>query len=142
MQLPGKTRFDSDGFGDRLIPMSKSTLFDPTQAGVLDLAEATQFPDTGVVSRALHDEDGVRMTLFAFAAGQRVTEHSTPARALVQILSGTCEFTLAGKKTPLRAGNLLHMPPGFPHAVFATEAFSMLLITVREKGTTAEPQPS
>jgi quercetin dioxygenase-like cupin family protein len=122
--------------------MSRSTLFDPTQAGILHLAEATQFSDTGVVSRALHDEGGVRVTLFAFAAGQRVTEHSTPARALVQILSGTCEFTLAGKKTPLRAGNLLHMPPGFPHAVFATEAFSMLLITVREKGTTAEPQPS
>jgi len=43
------------------------------------------------------------------AAGQEITEHSTPARALVQVLSGTCEFTLAGKKTPLRAGDLLHM---------------------------------
>jgi len=54
----------------------------------------------------------------------------------VQVLSGTCEFTLAGKKTPLRAGELLHMPPGLPHAVTATEAFSMLLVIIREK-----PQP-
>ena len=42
--------------------MSKSTLFDPTQIGVLHLAEATQFSDTGIVSRALHDQGGVRMT--------------------------------------------------------------------------------
>jgi quercetin dioxygenase-like cupin family protein len=115
--------------------MSKSTLFDPTQTGVLHLAEATQFSETGIVSRALHDEGGVRVTLFAFAAGQQLTEHTTPARALVQILGGACEFTLAGKKTPLRAGDLLHMPPGLPHAVYATEPFSMLLITIRKSGS-------
>jgi quercetin dioxygenase-like cupin family protein len=115
--------------------MSQSTLFDPTKAGVLNLAETTEFSAAGIVSRALHDQDGVRVTLFALAAGQEITEHSTPARALVQVLSGTCEFTLAGKKTPLRAGDLLHMPPGLPHAVTATEAFSMLLVIIREKAT-------
>ena len=72
------------------------------------------------------------MTLFAFAAGQQLTEHATPARALVQILSGACEFTLGGKKTLLHAGDLAHMPPNLPHAVSATEAFSMLLTTIRE----------
>jgi quercetin dioxygenase-like cupin family protein len=118
--------------------MSKSTLFDPTEAGVLHLAEVTQFSDAGIVSRALHDQGGVRVTLFAFAAGQQLTEHATPARALVQVLSGACEFSLAGKKTPLRAGDLLHMPPGLPHAVLATEAFSMLLTTIREVMTSRE----
>jgi quercetin dioxygenase-like cupin family protein len=112
--------------------MSQSTLFDPTKAGVLNLAETTEFSAAGIVSRALHDQDGVRVTLFALAAGQEITEHSTPARALVQVLSGTCEFTLAGKKTPLRAGDLLHMPPGLPHAVTATE---VLLVIIREKAT-------
>ena len=112
--------------------MTKSTLFDPTAAGVIHLAEAAQFSEAGIVSRALHDRAGVRVTLFAFAAGQQLTEHATPARALVQVLSGICEFTLAGKKTPLRAGDLLHMPPGLPHAVFAPEPFSMLLTTIRE----------
>jgi quercetin dioxygenase-like cupin family protein len=111
--------------------MSKSTLFEPTQTGILHLVEATQFSDAGIVSRALHDQDGVRVTLFAFAAGQQLTEHASPARALVQVLTGACEFTLAGKKTPLRAGDLLHMPPGLLHGVVATEAFSMLLTLVR-----------
>jgi quercetin dioxygenase-like cupin family protein len=111
--------------------MSKSTLFDPSAAGVINLAEATQFSESGIVSRALHDIDGMRVTLFAFAAGQQLTEHTTPARALVQILSGSCEFTLAGKKTPLKCGDFLHMPPGLSHSVVATEPFSMLLITIR-----------
>ncbi len=118
--------------------MSTSTLFDPAQTGVIHLAEAAQYSEAGIVSRALHDRDGVRVTLFSFAAGQRLTEHATPARALVQILSGTCEFTLAGKKTPLRAGDFLHLPPGVPHAVEATEPFAMLLVTIRE-GRTGSP---
>jgi quercetin dioxygenase-like cupin family protein len=112
--------------------MSQSTLFDPKQAGIIRLAEATQFSDAGIVSRALHDQGGVRVTLFAFVAGQQITEHATPARALVQILSGACEFSLAGEKAPLRAGDLLHLPPGLPHAVLATEAFSMLTTLIRE----------
>jgi quercetin dioxygenase-like cupin family protein len=118
--------------------MSTSTLFDPAQTGVIHLAEAAQFSEAGIVSRALHDQGGVRVTLFSFAAGQQLTEHASPARALVQILSGACEFVLAGKKIPLRAGDLLHLPPGVSHAVDATEPFAMLLVTIRE-GRTESP---
>ncbi len=119
--------------------MSKTTLFDPAKAAVIHLADETQFSDSGIVSRAVHDQAGVRATLFAFAAGQELTEHATPARALLQILSGACEVTLAGTKTLLRAGDLLHMPPNLPHAVRATEAFSMLLITIRERAPGSLP---
>lgn len=115
--------------------MSKSTPFDPAQAGVLQLPEIVQPSNAGIVSRVLLDTDGTRVMLLAFAAGQQRAEHSTPARALVQILSGSCEFTLAGKKTSLRAGDLLHMPPGFPHAVLATEPFTMLVTTIRQSGS-------
>ena len=69
--------------------------------------------------------------LFSFAAGQSLTEHATPARALVQILSGSCEFVLAGKASVLKAGDFVHMPPGALHAVRATEAFTMLLTLLR-----------
>lgn len=132
---PAEKRQGDSFARNNLFPMSKSTLFDPAQAGVLHLAEAAQFSEAGIVSRALHDQAGVRVTLFAFAAGQQLTEHATPTRALVQILSGRCTFTLAGKETPLAAGDLLHMPPGLPHAVSSAGPFSMLLTTIRE------PQP-
>jgi quercetin dioxygenase-like cupin family protein len=119
--------------------MAKTTLFDPAASGVIHLAEAAQFSEAGIVSRALHDQAGVRVTLFAFGAGQQLTEHMSAARALIQVLSGTGEFTLAGTKSLLRAGDLLHLPPGLPHAVFAPEPFSMLLITIREPKINSAP---
>ena len=50
---------------------------------------------------------------------------------MIQILSGRCEFSLAGKPDLLKAGDLLHLPSNLPHAVKATEKFSMLLTLLR-----------
>lgn len=107
--------------------MSEKPLFSPTQAGVLDLDAETQFAPNGIVSRTVFTGGPARMVLFGFDAGQELTEHTSPHHALVQILSGRCEFTLAGEARELKKGDLLYMPPGLPHAVKATERFSMLL---------------
>jgi len=56
-----------------------------------------------------------------------LSEHTSTQHALIQILSGQCEFSLAGTPHPLKAGDVLYMPPNLPHAVKATEQFSMLL---------------
>ncbi len=112
--------------------MSSRTLLPSDGAGTLPLAASTQFSDSGIVSRTILSAGRTRVVLFGFAAGQELTEHATPARALVQMLSGRAEWTLAGEKRTLAAGELLHMPPGLPHAVRAAEPFSMLLTLVRE----------
>ncbi len=117
--------------------MNSNTLLPPDQAGTLPLASSTQFSDSGIVSRTILSAGRTRVVLFSFAAGQELTEHATPARALVQMLSGRAEWTLGGEKRPLAAGDLLHMPPGLPHAVRATEPFSMLLTLVRENDSAA-----
>lgn len=111
--------------------MANPALLSPVEAGILHLPEAAQASESGIVSRTVLDTDRLRVTLFTFAAGQELTEHATPARALVQILSGTCEFLLAGKPVALQAGDFLHMPPGLPHAVHASAAFTMLLTVLR-----------
>ena len=117
--------------------MSSSTLLASDAAGVLALVPATQFSDSGIVSRTILSAGRTRVVLFGFAAGQELTEHATPARALVQMLSGRAEWTLAGEKRSLAAGELLHMPPGLSHAVRANEPFSMLLTLVRESESAA-----
>lgn len=86
----------------------------------------------GVVSRAVLTTSGLRVTLFHFAAGQGLSEHTSKARALIQLLGGTCTFTVSGRSFVLKPGDLLHLPPGEPHAVTGTEAFSMLLTQVSE----------
>lgn len=117
--------------------MSSNTLLPSNQPGTLPLAASAQFSDSGIVSRTVLSAGCTRVVLFSFAVGQELTEHATPARALVQMLSGRAEWTLGGEKRPLTAGDLLHMPPGLPHAVRAIEPFSMLLTLVRENDSAA-----
>ena len=107
--------------------MSERPIIDIQQEKILSLAQETQFAPNGIVSRTLLRTPTTRVVLFGFAAGQELSEHTSTQHALIQILSGQCEFSLAGKPHPLKAGDLLYMPPNLPHAVRATEQFSMLL---------------
>ena len=81
----------------------------------------------GIVSQAVLTAPGLRVTLFQFAAGQELSEHTTPARALIQVLAGRCTFTLPERTVALDAGDLLHLPPGLPHAVRATADVTLLI---------------
>ena len=118
---------------------SRSTLLPADSVGVVALATVAQAAADGIVSKPLIDAGRTRVVLFTFDAGQELTEHATPARALVQILSGRAEWTLAGAKREIGAGELLHMPPGLPHAVRALEPMTMLLTLVRERESAAPP---
>jgi quercetin dioxygenase-like cupin family protein len=107
--------------------MNEKPLVEPGSTKILSLAKETQFAASGIVSRTLLNEDGLRATLFGFAESQELTEHTSTRHALVQILSGECEFSLAGRPHSLKAGDFFYMPPNLAHAVKATKQFSMLL---------------
>jgi quercetin dioxygenase-like cupin family protein len=107
--------------------MNDQPLIDSGREKILSLPAETQYAPNGIVSRTLLRTAHSRTVLFGFAAGQELTEHTSTQHAVVQILSGACEFSLAGVPRQLKAGDLLYMPPNLPHAVKATEQFSMLL---------------
>ena len=109
-----------------------ATLLSPDSAGICALFEPVKNVAHGIVSRAVLTTPGLRLTLFHFAAGQELSEHTSKARALVQVLSGTCNFSVGGTVHVLKPGDLLHLPPGAPHAVTAPEPFTMLLTQVTE----------
>ena len=111
--------------------MNEQPLIDASREHVFSLAAETQFAPNGIVSRTLLRTPGGRVTLFGFDAGQELTEHTSTQHALVQVLSGSCEFALAGKWQTLKSGDALSMPPGLAHAVKATERFAMLLTLFR-----------
>ena len=111
--------------------MSEQPLIDIRQERVVSLAAETQFAPNGIVSRTLLRTPGARVVLFGFAEGQELTEHTSTQRALVQVLSGECEFSLAGKPHALKSGDFLHMPPNLPHAMKATKQCSMLLTLLK-----------
>ena len=107
--------------------MSASSLLPADTAGVGPLHAPASGVTHGIVSQAVLTAPGLRVTLFHFAAGQELSEHTSSARALVQVLSGRGEFTFHGQKHLLQAGDLLHLPPRLPHAVRAVEDMTMLL---------------
>lgn len=107
--------------------MSEQPLIGLDREKIIALAEETKFAAHGIVSRTLFRGANGRVVLFGFAEGQELTEHTSTQQALIQILSGECEFFLAGKPHHLKTGDLLYMPPHLPHAVKATRPFSMLL---------------
>src|ERR1035437_638823 len=107
--------------------MNEKPIIDSGAEKILSLAEETRLAPNGIVSRTLLGTANSRVVLFGFAEGQELTEHTSTQHAVIQILSGECEFSLASKLHTLKAGDLLYMPPNLPHSVRAITQFSMLL---------------
>lgn len=116
--------------------MSQTSLIAAEAAQSLALADAVQISPAGIVSRTLVQTPELRTVLFAFDAGQELTSHTSRRRALVQVLSGVCDFFFAGAWHRLESGALLHLPPGHPHAVRAGAGPFTMLLTLA-----AEPAP-
>ena len=94
---------------------------------VVNLGGLVQYMDGQVVSRTLAQNSAVSVTLFAFAKGEEIGTHDSEGDAMVTVLEGTGEFTVGGIKHQVKAGEALVMPAKIPHAVYAVEAFKMLL---------------
>ena len=100
-------------------------------AHVHKLGDLVSYQDGSVVSRVLMKQKTGNVTLFAFDAGQELSEHTAPFDALVQVLDGEAEVTIAGEGFEVRAGEAIIMPAGRPHAVRAVSRFRMLLTMIR-----------
>ncbi len=97
---------------------------------VVDLASLVEAAPGQVVSRTLAQNAAVSVTLFAFDKGEEISTHASGGDAMVSVLEGTGKFTVDGVEHIARAGQALVMPAGKPHAVYAQEAFKMLLVVV------------
>ncbi|MFO1514931.1 MAG: cupin domain-containing protein [Verrucomicrobiota bacterium] len=111
--------------------MKELPLIAPNETKVLNLADETKFAANGIVSRTILNTAHSRTILFGFAEGQELSEHTSTQHALIEILSGECDFDLDGQCHTLKAGAFLHMPPNLRHAVRAKQPFSMLLTLIK-----------
>jgi quercetin dioxygenase-like cupin family protein len=95
------------------------------------LTEMIDYADGSIVSKTLIDKSVGTITLFAFDRGQKLSEHTAPYDAVVQILDGSADITIGGKPETICAGQLIVMPANIPHTVAAKEKFKMMLIMIR-----------
>jgi quercetin dioxygenase-like cupin family protein/2-polyprenyl-3-methyl-5-hydroxy-6-metoxy-1,4-benzoquinol methylase len=85
----------------------------------------------GIVSKQLLKTPNGNVTLFAFDAGQALSEHSSPYEALVFVTEGEAEITIAGQRQLVPAGESVRLPANVPHGVQAPSRFKMTLTMMR-----------
>jgi len=110
--------------------MSTTSIIPPAEA--IDLTALLEPASGGIASRVLAKNGGGSLTLFAFGAGEGLSEHTTPFDALVLTLDGALTLTIGGQQVTSAPGTIVRLPANVPHAVDAAVASRMLLIMLRE----------
>ncbi len=89
------------------------------------------YQDGAIVSREIIKKPTGSVTIFAFAEGQGLSEHTAPFDALVQVVEGETEIVISGHPHRLKGGEMILMPAGQPHALKALTQFKMILTMIR-----------
>ena len=110
-------------------PLPPSTPFAP--ARVASIADLVGYQDGAVVSRVIVKKPTGNITLFAFDQEQGLSEHTAPFDALVQMVEGEAEITIAGQPHQLRGGEMILLPANQPHALRAVTRYKMVLTMIR-----------
>jgi quercetin dioxygenase-like cupin family protein len=101
------------------------------EPGVSRAIDLVSYQDDAIVSRIVLKRDAGSVTLFAFDAGQELSEHTSPYDALVQVIEGEAAISIAGRPYRIGSGEMLLMPAEQPHALKAVSRFKMLLTMIR-----------
>jgi quercetin dioxygenase-like cupin family protein len=96
-----------------------------------DVASAMTIQAGTIVSKVIFRDNDVNVTVFGFDTGEELTEHQAGRPAVVEVLTGRLRFTAAGEELDAGPGFWLHMAPGTPHSLVATEPTVMLLTLIR-----------
>lgn len=102
-------------------------------ADVFDYKKIIEYQSGAVVSRAIVDKVSGTVTVFAFDAGQKLSTHSAPFDALLQVTDGMGRICIGTKEYKLKTNEAIIMPAGEPHSVHADEKFKMVLTMIKEK---------
>ena len=113
------------------MPKTEANTGKKTTLGPANLSGLIAYQKGSVVSREIVSKPTGTVTLFAFDEGQGLSEHTAPFDALVHVLDGQAEITIAGNKHVVGAGEMIIMPAGQPHALKALGQFKMLLVMIR-----------
>jgi quercetin dioxygenase-like cupin family protein len=98
---------------------------------VLNFEKMIEYSAGGVISKQVLKNQSGNITLFSFDKGQGLTEHTAPFDAIVQILDGEAEITIAGEPNLVKKDESIIMPANITHALQANERFKMLLTMIK-----------
>jgi quercetin dioxygenase-like cupin family protein len=100
-------------------------------SNVFKFQEKVEYSTEGIVSKIVISRPVGNVTLFAFDKGQKLSTHSAPFDAMVQVIEGKAEIVINEQPFNMEAGDTIIMPAGIPHGVIATEKFKMVLTMIK-----------
>jgi quercetin dioxygenase-like cupin family protein len=103
----------------------------PLYLHINDVVKEAQIPAKGILSRTLHNDEKVKAVLFAFAAGEELSEHTASMPAILHFLQGEAKLTLGEDIVEAKSNTWVHMPTGQRHSIHAETAVVMLLLLLK-----------
>lgn len=97
-----------------------------------DLSNDVAIPGDGTISRTLYQDDGLKVVLFGFAAGQELSEHTAAVPAVLHFLEGTAHVTLGTEMLAAQLNTWVQMPAHLPHSIRAETPVKMLLLLLKQ----------
>jgi quercetin dioxygenase-like cupin family protein len=101
------------------------------RAKVFSFRESIDYSDGGIVSKTILKKQTGNISLFSFAKGEALSEHTAPFDAMITVVDGRGEVVIGGKSFFLEAGQSIIMPANITHAVNAVEKFKMVLTMIK-----------
>ncbi|MGQ9463405.1 MAG: cupin domain-containing protein [Candidatus Fervidibacter sp.] len=95
------------------------------------LSSTVDYQKDAIVSRTLVRNPSGHVVLFAFDAGQELSEHTSPYEVMVLAVEGEADFVLSGQTFRMKAGDMILMPPNAPHSLKTVTPFKTLLVMLR-----------
>lgn len=99
------------------------------------LADEVAIPENGTLSRTVHRDDQIKVVLFAFDAGEELSEHTAAVPVTIQVIVGSLELTADGCTVTVRPGTWTLLSANMPHSVRASERTVMLLTLLASERT-------
>ncbi len=94
-------------------------------------SQIIQYQDKSIVSKTILKKSTGNVSVFAFDAGQSLSEHTAPFDAIIHVVDGTAEVMISGVKHNVSAPEFIILPAHKPHAVFAPGRFKMVLTMIK-----------
>lgn len=95
------------------------------------LKNIIEYQSGAVVSKEILKTASGTVTVFAFDAGQGLSEHTAPFEVLVNVVDGEAEVIISGTVHTLSEGQMIVLPANQPHALKAIKRFKMLLVMLK-----------
>jgi len=103
------------------------------KAQLFSFNESVEYASGGILSKTVLKKETGNISLFSFAKGESLSEHTAPFDAMIQVVDGKAQIIIGGKPFVLEACQSIIMPANIPHSVFAVEKFKMVLTMIRSK---------